>query len=45
MIHTNATCEVQIERKKLQQSDGKVSTLFRNIAAASFTRARSGGAQ
>ena len=45
MIHTNATCEVQVERKKLQQSDGKVATLFRNIAAASFTRARAGGAQ
>jgi hypothetical protein len=44
MIHSNATCEVQVVRKKLEQSDGKISTLFRDVAAASFARARAGGA-
>jgi hypothetical protein len=45
MIHANATCEVQVVRKELEMSDGSIGSLFRNVAAASFTRTRSGGAQ
>lgn len=45
MIHNASTCEVQIQRKELQMSDGTITSLFHNVAAASFTRARTGGAQ
>ncbi len=45
MIHDASTCEVQIQRKELEMSDGTITSLFHNVAAASFTRARSGGAQ
>jgi hypothetical protein len=44
-IHLNATCEIQIVRKQFEGSDGKIATLFRDIATAPFVRARSGGAQ
>ena len=45
MIHDASTCEVQIQRKELEMSDGTITSLFHNVAAASFTRARTGGAQ
>jgi len=45
MIHDASTCEVQIQRKELEMSDGTITSLFHNVAAASFTRARSGGTQ
>ena len=45
LIHNASTCEVQIQRKELEMSDGTITSLFHNVAAASFTRARTGGAQ
>jgi hypothetical protein len=45
MIRVRATCEIQQVHSDFQQTDGSISNLFRKVAAASFTRARSGGAQ
>ena len=45
MIRVRATCEIQQVHGAFEQSDGSISSLFRNVALASFTRARAGGAQ
>jgi hypothetical protein len=44
-IHVNATCEVQIVRKQFERSDGKISSLFHDVATSPFARSRLGGAQ
>jgi hypothetical protein len=45
MIRTRGTCEVAAVDSQFEQSDGSVSSLFRQVATASFTRARAGGTQ
>jgi hypothetical protein len=45
MIRVNATCEVQQVRQKTERGDGKLTTMFRQVATAGFTQVRSGGAQ
>jgi hypothetical protein len=40
MIHVNNTCEVNQVRT---QTDGTITSLFRQVALANFTRARTGG--
>ncbi len=45
MIRKRGTCEVAAVDNQFEQSDGSVTSLFRQVATASFTRARSGGTQ
>jgi hypothetical protein len=45
MIRVNATCEVRQARDAVDKGDGTMTAIFRQIAGAAFTRARSGGAQ
>lgn len=45
MIRVASTCEVQEIQKKFAQTDGSMTSLFRQVALAKFTRERSGGAQ
>ncbi|MDP9002838.1 MAG: DUF1592 domain-containing protein, partial [Myxococcota bacterium] len=43
MIRSRETCEVQGVNTAFEKTDGSVSSLFRQVATASFMRARSGG--
>lgn len=45
MIRTYNTCEVQTLRTQFDQSDGTMSSLFNQLVAANFVRARAGGMQ
>ena len=45
MIRTRGTCEVAAIDAQFEQSDGSATSLFREVATASFMRARSGGTQ
>ena len=45
MIRVHATCEVEQLRAKVNQSDGSVASLFREVALASFVGKRAGGVQ
>jgi hypothetical protein len=45
VIRTYNTCELNDLRAKLDQSNGTVTSLFSQLAAASFVRARAGGVQ
>ena len=43
MIRRSNTCEVQDLRTQFNQTDGTLPSLFRQVALASFVRARAGG--
>ena len=45
MIRVAATCEVRDIQSKFAQTDGSMTSLFRQVALAKFTRERTGGAQ
>jgi len=45
MIRRQATCEVKDVHARFSATDRKVTSLFREVAAASFVRTRIGGAQ
>jgi hypothetical protein len=45
MIRQRATCEVQDLSAQFEAADGTISSVFRQVALASFLRVRSGGVQ
>ncbi len=45
MIRIRATCEIADLDSKFEQTDGSISSLFRQVATADFMRARSGGSK
>ncbi len=45
MIRVSSTCEVEQLQNDFAKTDGSMTSLFRLIALAKFTRVRSGGAQ
>jgi hypothetical protein len=43
MVRDDNTCEVQTIQRNVDKADGKVVTLFRQVATANFMRTRGGG--